>query len=311
MEWLNYHHLYYFWTVCREGSISRAARKLYLAQPTISTQLRSLEQALGEKLLEKQGRQVVPTAIGRLVAQYAEEIFSLGREMKEVVQGLPGRGALVLTAGISESIPKTVAFQLLQPLMGEPDPVRLVCREGSTDHLFADLAARSLDVLLTDAPLSPGSSLKAYAHKLGESGISFFASAPIAENCRSAFPECLQEHPLLLPDEGTSLRRNLEHWLEEHRLHVRVAGEFQDSGLMKIFGHRGAGIFAAPSYVEREIQEQYRVQVIGRSAEIRESFYVISPERRVKHPAVAKLLAHARRSLEKPSARRPKDQPSA
>ncbi len=296
MEWLNYHHLLYFWTVARAGSIARASEELRLAQPTISNQPKTLEASLGVKLLERQGRRLVLTDVGRTVLRYADDIFRTGRELQRAVKGLPTGQRLRLVVGVLDVIPKRMAAQLLQPAVDAHPDLVLVCREGPLPQLLAALAVHELDVVLADVPATEQVKVKAFNHRLGDCGTTFFAAARHA-GLRRGFPESLQGAPTLLPAEGTALRRALDAWFVASGIRPDVVGEFDDSALMKAFGSRGLGVFPAPRVLEDEIRAQYRVQVIGRVEEARESFYAITVERRLRHPAVAALAEAARELL--------------
>jgi LysR family transcriptional activator of nhaA len=297
MTWLNYHHLLYFWTVAKEGSIARACEKLRLAQPTISGQLRLLEEALGEKLFAKQGRGLVLTEVGQVVYQYADEIFGLGRELQDVLKGRPRGRALRLVVGISDLMPKLVAYRVLQPVLAMPEPVQLVCDEDTPDRLLADLAERRVDVVLSDSPIPPTVPVKAFNHLLGTCPVTVFGAPQLAARHRRNFPASLDGAPFLLPLEGSALRRSLEQWFDSQKIRPRLVGEFKDAALMKTFGQAGAGLFAAPSAIEKEIREHYRVAVLGRIESIAERFYAISVERRLKHPAVLAISEAARETV--------------
>jgi len=296
MEWLNYHHLYYFWTVARAGSIARASAELRLAQPTISNQLKTLESNLGVKLLERQGRRLVLTDVGRTVLRYADDIFRTGRELQQAVKGLPTGQRLRLVAGVVDVIPKRMAALLLQPAVDAHPDLVLVCREGPLPQLLAALAIHELDVVVADVPASEEVKVKAFNHRLGDCGTTFFA-APKLAHLKKGFPRSLQGAPMLLPAEGTALRRALDAWLAAAAIRPAVAGEFDDSALMKAFGARGFGVFAAPRVLEEEIRAQYGVQVVGRSEDVREVFYAITVERRLRHPAVVAVAEAARDAL--------------
>jgi LysR family transcriptional activator of nhaA len=296
MEWLNYHHLFYFWNVARAGSIARASEELRLAQPTISNQLKTLEASLGVKLLERQGRRLVLTDVGRTVLRYADDIFRTGRELQRAVKGLPTGQRLRLVAGVADVIPKRMAALLLQPAVDAHPDLVLVCREGPLPQLLAALAVHELDVVIADVPASEDVKVKAFSHRLGDCGTSFFAAARHAA-LRKGFPKSLQGAPALLPSEGTALRRALEAWFETSGIRPVITGEFDDSALMKAFGARGLGVFPAARVLEDEIRDQYGVQVVGRVEEVRESFYAITVERRLRHPAVVTLAGAARDAL--------------
>jgi LysR family transcriptional activator of nhaA len=297
VDWLNYHHLLYFWTVAREGSIVRAAAQLHLAEPTISAQITKLERALGAKLFQRAGRNLQLTETGRLVQRYADEIFSLGRELADAFRGRPTGQPLRLVVGVPDVLPKLIVFRLLQPALTLSEPVRLVCREGKFEDLVASLATHELDVVLSDIPLTPSVRVKAFSHLLGQCGVAFFAAPTLARRMRRDFPRSLATAPLLLPTEATTLRRLLDQWFDEQGMRPTIAAEFQDSALLKVFGQEGLGVFPAPAAIVSEIQRQYRVRHIGTLDDLHERYYAISVERRLKHPAVVAISAAARQEL--------------
>ena len=297
MERLNYHHLLYFWMVAREGSVARAAAQLRLAQPTLSGQIHALEDALSEKLLERAGRGLRLTEMGRVVYRYADEIFALGRELTESVKGQPTGRPLRLAVGVADALPKLVAYRLIEPALALPQPVRLVVHEQSTEKLLAALALHELDVVLTDRPTPPGVSVRAFTHLLGDCGVTLFAAPRLALKYRRRFPHALEGAPFLMPGETSTLRRGLEQWFEKQRIQPRIVGEFDDSTLIKVFGQAGTGVFAAPSIIESSVRKQYGVAVVGRLERVRERFYAVSAERRLKHPAVIAITESARREL--------------
>ncbi len=297
MEWLNYHHLLYFWVVAREGGLVPAGRVLRLSHSTLSTQIRALEERLGEKLFTKAGRKLALTDSGRVVFRYADEIFSLGREMTEVLQGRSSGRPVRVDVGVAEVVPKIVVRRLLEPALATPEPVRLACHEGSFERLLADLATHALDVVISDAPLPPGSSIRAFTHLLGETSVTLFGTADLVRRYARGFPRSLAGAPFLMPLENLTLRRALDQWLDRHGIHVSVVAEFEDSALLKTFGAEGLGIFPAPTVVESEIVRQYRVKPLGRIPEVRERFYAISVERRLKNPAVVAVCDAARHEL--------------
>ncbi|HLU47447.1 MAG TPA: transcriptional activator NhaR [Planctomycetota bacterium] len=297
MEWINYHHLLYFFTVAREGSLARASAELGLAPSTISGQIRSLEQSIGEKLFTKSGRRLAPTEMGRLVFRYAEEIFSIGRELQDAIKGRPAGRPLTLNVGIADVVPKLVARRLLEPALKLQTPVRLVCREDRPERLLGELATHDLDVVLADAPVGPSSRVRAFSHLLGECSVVFFASERVAAKYRRNFPDSLDDAPLLLPTENTSLRRSIDHWLAARGIRPRIVAEFEDSALLKVFGQTGTGLFPAPSVIARQVRAQYQARSVGEVPEIRERFYAISVERRLEHPAVIAISEEARHKL--------------
>ena len=301
MEWLNYHHLFYYWTVVREGSVSRAAEHLRLAQPTVSAQIKQFERALGETLLERQGRRVAPTEVGRLVYRYADEIFVLGRELQETLKGRPTGRALRLRVGVANAVPKLIVYQMLRPATAGDTPMQLTCHEGQPEQLLAQLATHALDVVISDGPAAPHVRVKVFSHLLGESGVTFFAAPALARQVRRGFPQSLQGVPMLLPTPGTALRRALEQWFDQLQVRPTVGGEFEDSALMKAFGEAGAAVFPAPTVIASQVCRHYGVAVVGETEVVRERYYALSAERRVTHPGVVALTAAARAELSAPS----------
>ena len=289
MEWLNYHHLHYFWVVAREGGLVPAGKVLRLSHPTLSAQIHTLEERLGEKLFTKLGRKLVLTDVGRVVFDYADEIFTLGRELVDVVQGRSGGQPLRLDVGIVDVVPKQVVSRLLRPALGLSEPVRLVCQEDSLEQLLADLALHSLDVVISDAPVPAGSSIRGFNHPLGETDVSFFGTRALVQKYKRNFPRSLDHAPMLLPIESLSLRRALDQWFDRLGIRPRVVAEFEDSALLAVFGSEGLGLFAAPSVVDDAIVRQFGVQRLGRVSELRERYYAITVERRLKHPAVVAI----------------------
>ena len=286
MEWLNYHHLLYFWVVAREGSIARACEQLQLAQPTISTQLRKLEESLGKELFHRVGRGLVLTETGQYVFQYADQIFALGQELMAGVQSRPARLPLRLVVGVLDVVPKLIVYRLLEPAFGLPEPIQVICHEGKAAELLAELAIHRLDVVLSDGPVFPTVKVKAFSHRLGDCGVSVLGVPRLAARYRRRFPMALDEAPFLLPTANTALRRSLDRWFDAQGLHPRMVGEFQDSALLKEFGRAGVGLFAFPTAIEDEVQRQYGVRVVGRIETVRAQYYAITVARQLKHPAL-------------------------
>lgn len=291
---LNFNHLHYFYVVAREGSVVRAGEVLHLTQPTVSGQVSKLERALGVKLFQRAGRNLVLTEAGRLAYGYAEEMFALGREMEAALAGHSGGGPLPLRVGLVDSMPKMMAYRLLAPALSLPAGVRVSCRDGKLEGLLGDLALHKLDVVLSDTPAQPPLRLRVYNHLLGESAVSVFGTAELAERWRPGFPGSLDGAPLLLPTEGTALRFTLEDWLRRADVRPRIVAELEDGALIKAFGAEGMGLFPAPAAVGAEVERQYRVQALGTLPQARARFYAITAERRLVHPAVVALSSTAR-----------------
>ena len=297
MRHLNYSHLQYFWTTAREGSIAKAAEVLHLTPQTISGQLKLLDDAVGQSLFTRSGLRLELSDTGRIVFDYADEIFTVGAELATVVHSGRLEGTTLLNIGVVSSMPKLVVERIVAPALSEPDPVRVSCFEASLEQLLADLALHRLDLVLSDRPMPVGLGLSAYNHHLGESSLSFFAHKKGAAARRRQFPRSLDQAPMLLPSKHSALRRHIDDWLDAQNLSPRVVGEFDDSALLKAFGEAGFGIFAAPTVIEQEICRMYRTAVIGCAKDVKESFYAISPERRLKHEAIIAITDTARQDL--------------
>ncbi|MCU0787801.1 MAG: transcriptional activator NhaR [Verrucomicrobia bacterium] len=294
MEWLNYHHLRYFWTVAKEGSLARAAEKLHVSQPSISEQIRELESAFGEKLFQREGRKNKLTDTGRVVFGYAEEIFALGRELMNAVQQRPGAKALRLYVGVADSFPKLVTNEVLNPVFAMPQTAHVICREGKMEDLLAQLAAHRLDIVLADEPASSSTNFKTYNHSLGETGTTFCAEKRLAARLKRNFPKSLHDAPALLPTENTCLRRALETWFREQHLRPRIVAEFEDLALMKVMAAEGRGFIALPSVAVKDASSHYGFRTIGQTEKCRVQFHAITAERRIAHPAAALITSQAR-----------------
>ena len=297
MKNINLKHLRYFWAVAANGSIASASEILHLTPQTISGQLSELEYQIGTKLFQKAGRNLVMTDAGRMVFNYAEEIFRLSTELEDVLEGRDPSAQLTLNVGIAMVVPKLLAYRVLVPALNLEEPVRLVCTEAPFVDLLADLSVHKLDLILADSPFSPGLNIRAYNHLLGESGITFFARESEDRLYRDAFPQSLDGAPMLMPTSSCALRRSLELWFERIDVRPTVVAEFEDRALMKAFGEAATGIFTSPTAVEEDVLDKYAVTVIGRSEEVKERFYAISAERKIKHPAISAITEAARHDL--------------
>ena len=285
-EWLNYHHLRYFYTVAKEGSLRRAAEKLRISQSSICAQIQLLESALGEDLFRLSARSLVLTEFGHLILGYAEEIFSLGRELLSARKLFPGMRSLRLQVGIVDSFPKLTSFDILRPVFTHEPPIQVTCHEGKLDDLLAQLATHRIDVVLADEPASPGLKLKTFNHSLGTSGITFCAAPALARTLKGRFPRNLHRAPALLGTHNTTLRRDLEKWFRSEGIEPRIVGEFEDGALAKIVATEGLGFLHVPTVVAAEAVERYGFEVLGRTTKCEMQFYAITAERRVDHPAV-------------------------
>ncbi len=294
---INYKHLHYFWAVATEGGVARASERLHLTPQTISGQLSLLEDHLGESLFTRVGRNLELTETGRLVLSYANEIFSLGSELEEVIHQLPDGRPQQFRVGVVDVLAKSIAHRILQPALHMPETVRMICREASLDMLLAELSVHRLDLVLADRPIPSTVSTRGFSHKLGECAVSFFCTKELAASLEGDFPQCLHGKPLLLPSSGTQLRAGIDQYLNKRHIHPQVIAEFDDSALMKAFGKEGAGVFIAPAVIAAEVETQYEVTTIGHIDEVKEHFYAITVERKVKHPVVSAVMEATRESL--------------
>lgn len=297
MTWLNYHHLLYFWTTAREGSMSAAARKLQVTQPTVSGQIRELEERFGGPLFERRGNGLQLTALGQQVFGYADEIFTLGEDLVAAIDGRSSRQVRRFTVGVVDAMPKLVVRLLLRPVLALPEPVLLSVRQGSFERLLGELSTHALDMVLSDAPIPPHLHVRAFNHVLGSSPVGLFAAEPLARRLRDGFPSSLHGAPMVVPTAPGVLRRALDYWLEQHDLVPRVVAELEDSALVKMFAQAGEGAVISSLVVETELRELYGLARVGVCEGLDEHFYAISVERRIQHPAVAAVVSAAAKSL--------------
>ncbi|UUQ64277.1 transcriptional activator NhaR [Pseudomonas fuscovaginae UPB0736] len=294
---LNYRQLHYFWVVAKTGSIVRACDQLNLTPQTISGQISLLEQSLGVELFRKVGRQLELTEAGRQALPYAEQMFQLGNELQAMLQTQPREQPLLFRVGVADVVPKSIVYRLIAPTMELDEPIRITCREDKLERLLADLAIQRLDLVISDSPMPTHLDIKGYSQKLGECGVSFFATPALTQRYAEEFPQCLQGAPLLIPGQETVVRSRLLRWLAEQQIQPRIVGEFDDSALMQAFGQSGSGFFIAPSVIADEVCRQYDVQLMGQTDAVSESFYAISVERKIKHPGTLAITEGARREL--------------
>ena len=298
---LNFKHLHYFLAVAKSGGVNRAAERLHLTPQTLSGQLSQFEERLGTPLFHRTGRRLELTEAGKLTLSYAEEIFQVSAELEARLRGGPEERVIPFRVGIADVVPKSIAHQLLAPVLALPEPIRLICREDRLDRLLADLAIHRLDMVLADRPMPTGMDVKGYSHLLGECEVAFFATPDLAARLATGFPASLDGAPMLIPGEDSALRGPLVRWLERQGLTPRVVAEFDDSALMKAFGQSGAGAFPAPAAMAQEVESHYGVVLLGKTADIRERFFAISAERKLTHPAVLAVREAARRGVFRPA----------
>ncbi len=294
---LNYRQLHYFWSVAKAGGITRAAEQLHLTPQTLSGQISQLEEKLGVTLFRRAGRRLELTEAGRLALSYADEIFQVGNELEETLRNRHGKRPFLFRVGIANVVPKSIAYRMLVPALGLPEPVHLVCREDKFERLLAELAIHRLDMVLADRPLPPGMDVRGYNHLLGECGLTFFATTDLAARLKGGFPHLLNGAPLLIPGEDSAVHAPLLRWLRDQNIFPRLVGEFDDGALMKSFGQAGAGVFPAPTAIAAEVATQYGVESLGRTEAVSEQFFLITVERKLSHPAALAISEAARHGL--------------
>lgn len=297
LQQLNFLHLFYFWSVARNGSIAGACKQLGVTQPTVSAQLRRLEETLGHRLFDRTGHKLLLTTTGATVLEYAEDLFSVGRELIAALRAVPGAATTRLSVGVPNAMPKLIIYRLLEPVLHLPQQVQIVCREANLEELVDDLDRHRFDVILSDRRVPPGGRVRSFHHALGTSPTAICGAAPLADKYRRGFPESLLRAPWLLPTGGNEMRHALDRWFDSQGRQASVIGEFDDSALLKEFGHAGAGLFPVPAAVLPEVRRQYAVEPLGLLPDVRLQFFAITTERKLVHPAVKAISQAAKEGL--------------
>jgi len=297
MASLNFKHLRYFWMVAKSGSIAGASKHLHLTPQSISGQLGELETRLGVELFRRVGRGLELTEMGRRIFSYADEIFALGNELLEVALDKTAKKSLRFRIGIADSVPKSVAYRVIEPALRLDESVLLICREGQLARLLAEMAVHHLDLVIADRPMPTNLNVRGYSHFLGESDLTVFATPGLAQSLSGTFPALLDKAPFLVPGEDVAVRPRLIQWFEAQHLYPRIVGEFDDSALLKAFGQAGAGLFVAPTAIADYVGQQYGVQAVGLIDSVTEQFYAITTERRLTHPAIVAVIQATQREF--------------
>ncbi|MGB4811219.1 MAG: transcriptional activator NhaR [Methylophilaceae bacterium] len=301
MSGINYKHLHYFWAVAKAGSITLASQRLFVTPQTISGQLTLFESVLGEPLFNRVGKRLELTEKGKVVLSYADEIFSLGKELEEVLKQPINDRPIQFRVGVCDSVPKTIAYRLIEPAMRSKEPLRIICREGNVTSLLGELAVHRLDIVIADSPMPLSVNVRAFNHLLGECSLTFFATKKIADQIQwqdaSHFPQCLNNAPMLLPGIEDAIRPMLMRWFEDKKIQANIKGEFDDGALMKAFGQASAGVFVAPTPIAQQVCEQFKVIALGEAKDLIKRYYAISVERKISHPAVLAISQAARAEL--------------
>jgi LysR family transcriptional activator of nhaA len=296
-ESLNYKHLHYFWAVAHAGSIAKASERLHITPQTISGQLSMLEERMGVSLFERVGRGLTLTEVGKVTLQYADEIFELGQELRDVLRGAPTFGPTEFIVSAASAVPKTIVYKIVEPALALDSNMSLTCKEGPVEAILADLAVHKVDIVISDQPIPSEFSIKAFNHKLGGCGVTFFAAPKLAKKLKGTFPNNLNNAPMILLTSQYGIRKQFDLWAKEREIYPRVSGQFDDSALLKSFGESGMGIFFMPSIIADEVCKSFNVKIVGQTEDITNNFYAISAERKVRHPAVVAICEAARESL--------------
>ena len=297
MHRLNYQHLYYFWNVAREGGVTRACQKLGLAQPTISGQLAVFESVIGAPLFRKEGRGLVLTETGRTVFNYAEEIFTLGRELTNTLKNGAGALGQRVTVGVVSSLPKLVIYRIIEPVLRDAAASQIICFEDKRERLLAELTLHGVDLVIADAPESTAKGARVYNHAIGEASVAAFANPELVDRYRDDFPWSLNNAPLMLQTTNSNLRRALDKWFDDQGIKPRILAEIEDSALLKTFAAEGSGVIFAPLIVSNEIERRYGLLPLGEIQNVQEKFYAITMQRKVENKVVTKILKRAREWL--------------
>lgn len=299
---LNYKHLKYFWTVARLGSIARASEHLHLTPQSISGQLGELEASLGVQLFRRVGRGLEVTEMGRQVFSYAENIFSLGNELLDMVQAQGGKRMMPFRVGIADSVPKLLAYRVVEPVLhGGAGAMRLICREGQLSALLAEMAVHRLELVIADRPMPTQLNVRGFSRLLGESDLTVFGTAELLRSRKGKFPQSLDDAPFLLPGPDVAIRNSLTRWFETQRIHPHVVGEFDDSALLQSFGQAGAGLFVAPTSIADSVIKQLGVKALGKIDAVKEQLYAITIERRLTHPAIVAVIDRSQEVFDAPA----------
>jgi len=291
---INFNHLFYFYMVAIEGGVTKASKRLNLTPQTVSGQIGHFEKNIGVELFDRKGKKLILSEMGKTVFKYAEDIFQLGSELERALVSGKTKNELTFIVGITDVIPKVLAYKILSPVLLMGEQVRLICTEGEQENLLENLVIDKLDMILTDQPLHANSTVRAYNHQLAESSMTFFASPKLNLDQRGTFPDYLDKQMFLISGKKAAMRQHLTFWFELHNISPEIVAEFDDSALLKSFGQAGYGVFAGPSLIEKEISSQYQVDIIGRAKDLKERYYAITSERKLKHPAILTIVEASR-----------------
>jgi len=285
----NYRHLYYFWVVAKEGSMSKAAERLDMAIQTISAQVHELEKSLGYLLFKPAGRGIALTESGFAALEIADQIFSIGEKLPEAVRDAAKSPKTKIIVGVSDGLPKLVTRQLLEPILKHKD-AQLIAHEGKFEDLLADLALHRLDIVLADRPAPNNKNLNVYSEELTRTSMAWYSPKQFVKKAKKDFPHCLNELPILIPTPHSTVRLLIDQWFSKHGITPNIVGEFEDSALLKTFAASGLGVFPAGKLIEKDLKETYGMELLGDCDDIYEYFYAIRSEKKIQHPLVQAII---------------------
>lgn len=297
MKQLNFNHLQYFYAVVKQGTVTRAAEAMHVTPQTVSGQLATFEEYIGAPLFERHGKRLEPNSLGQMALQYADDIFNLGNELSRTLASHDVSKVANFNVGIVDAIPKVMVFEMLNDCFDLDQRFILECHEGDLPSLLSDLSINKLDLIISDQPLPTSVSVRAINHYLGQSGVTFFAAKNDYYRYQENFPRSLNQAPFLMPGRDSAQYQNLSSWFAQSNIIPKVVAEFDDSALLKFFGQTGRGVFCVSTAVEKDVLAQFDVAVIGRVQSVSDRYYGISPERKIKHPAVDLVLTAAQKLL--------------
>ncbi len=301
MDWLNYHHLLYFWITAKKGSIAEASKILMLSQSTISEQIKSLEKSIDAPLFQKKGRKLTLTDAGRIAFDYAEQIFKIGGELKTILKSKTYSKNQHLFVGVTNSIPKLITYRLMQPILDSENQIRFTIVENSIEELSTLLLLNNVDIVISEESAKSTSNMKLFNHKLGNSKIGLYSHSADQTDYLSNFPQSIAHSVFLLPMQGTSIRNQLDLWFYKKAIQPFIWGEFDDSAIMKVFGGHKKGLFFSPVVINDEVCQKYNVRLVTTLDDIVEEYYAITTEKKIKHSAAESIREHAREKLFKPN----------
>ncbi len=288
--WINYHHLFYFKTIAEEGTVSKAAEKLRIGQPTLSAQLKQFEDTIGVQLFERQHKKLILTEQGKVALEYSKNIFKMGSEMYEVLHDRlrPLRPSLHI--GSLDSIPKQIVLQLVKHAF-KISPCQVTISEGSSDHLLRELSTHRMDIMISNFLPTGTDSKGLFPKAITRKNVAFYAH-PKFKKLRKGFPDSLSGQPLILPTYDSKLRYDIDHWAKVHKIELNVIVEGQDISTKKLMAIEGLGLLSTATHtVTRQILAGELLE-IGQVQGVHEELFLITAQRKIANSIAAKLMTN-------------------